>query len=201
MFPSSDSRKQRAFDDDLYAAVGAGASDNIDLSEAVSVTQVHSSEQSASSTSTDNSGLQTEENGIQFVLNGYVIEPGADLSGADLHGANLLDADLRGANLVGANLLDANLRGIYHLETQQSLEATTGLAFASIHFPVCLWLCPNTRLWSLHCSLELVCRALDLLPYVPMQSLHAVEHVYAAHDLELPFEIALERYCNALVRH
>jgi len=35
----------------------------------------------------------------------------ADLRGANLRGANLSDANLRGANLRGANLSDANLRG------------------------------------------------------------------------------------------
>jgi uncharacterized protein YjbI with pentapeptide repeats len=34
-----------------------------------------------------------------------------DLHGADLRGANLVDADLRGADLRGANLFDANLSG------------------------------------------------------------------------------------------
>ena len=49
-------------------------------------------------------------------INGYTIEPGADLSGANLygaylHGADLHAADLRGANLRGANLRNANLIG------------------------------------------------------------------------------------------
>jgi len=54
-------------------------------------------------------------------INGYKIEPNADLRGADLSGANLSyanlsGADLRhaylsGANLRGADLRDANLRG------------------------------------------------------------------------------------------
>ena len=49
-------------------------------------------------------------------VNGFKIEPGADLSfadleGADLRGANLSGADLRGANLSGANLGGAKLRG------------------------------------------------------------------------------------------
>ncbi|ENP6279577.1 pentapeptide repeat-containing protein [Salmonella enterica] len=38
---------------------------------------------------------------------------GANLCGADLRGANLCGADLRGANLCGADLRDANLRGAY----------------------------------------------------------------------------------------
>jgi len=45
------------------------------------------------------------------VVNGYTIEPFADLEGADLVGANLAGADLAGANLVGADLKDANLMG------------------------------------------------------------------------------------------
>ncbi len=44
-------------------------------------------------------------------VNGYTIEPGADLPGADLRGANLPGADLRGANLPGADLRGANLTG------------------------------------------------------------------------------------------
>ena len=54
-------------------------------------------------------------------VNGYDIEPGADLSRAelsnadlvraDLSGANLTVADLSRANLFGANLSDANLFG------------------------------------------------------------------------------------------
>jgi hypothetical protein len=36
---------------------------------------------------------------------------GADLRGANLRGANLIDADLRGANLIDANLRGADLRG------------------------------------------------------------------------------------------
>ena len=35
-------------------------------------------------------------------VNGYTIEPGADLRGANLEGANLEVADLGGANLGGA---------------------------------------------------------------------------------------------------
>ena len=43
-------------------------------------------------------------------VNGYTIEPGADLIGANLSGANLSGANLRSADLSGANLSDANLR-------------------------------------------------------------------------------------------
>ena len=44
-------------------------------------------------------------------VNGYTIEPGANLSGANLSGANLSGANLSGANLSGANLEGANLEG------------------------------------------------------------------------------------------
>ena len=49
-------------------------------------------------------------------VNGYTIEPGANLhlanlAGANLAGANLISADLRGAYLRGANLERANLNG------------------------------------------------------------------------------------------
>lgn len=54
-------------------------------------------------------------------VNGYAIEPranlfganlyGANLYGADLYGADLRGADLEGADLYGADLYGANLRG------------------------------------------------------------------------------------------
>ena len=44
-------------------------------------------------------------------VNGYDIEPMANLSGAVLRGADLRGADLRGANLSGAVLRGADLRG------------------------------------------------------------------------------------------
>ena len=37
-------------------------------------------------------------------VNGYTIEPGADLSGVDFRQANLSGADLTGADLEGVNL-------------------------------------------------------------------------------------------------
>ena len=42
-------------------------------------------------------------------VNGYTIEPEADLSGADLAGADLAGARLGRANLEGANLEGVNL--------------------------------------------------------------------------------------------
>ena len=44
-------------------------------------------------------------------VNGYTIEPGADLRRADLFGADLEGADLSGANLNEANLYEADLNG------------------------------------------------------------------------------------------
>lgn len=44
-------------------------------------------------------------------VNGYSIGPGADLRGADLSSANLIEANLRGADLSNANLIEANLGG------------------------------------------------------------------------------------------
>ena len=43
-------------------------------------------------------------------INGYKIEPGADLKGADLSNANLSNADLSNADLSEANLSEAKLR-------------------------------------------------------------------------------------------
>lgn len=45
------------------------------------------------------------------VINGYKIEPYANLYCADLEGADLKGAHLVGADLVGANLIDADLEG------------------------------------------------------------------------------------------
>ena len=66
-------------------------------------------------------------------VNGYTIEPGANLSGANLSGAdlssanltgaNLYSADLRGANLYSANLSSANLRGAKIEWTSHTLVA------------------------------------------------------------------------------
>ena len=46
---------------------------------------------------------------IALTVNGYDIEPGADLSRAELSNADLVRADLSGANLTGANLYNAAL--------------------------------------------------------------------------------------------
>lgn len=47
-----------------------------------------------------------------MIINGYKIEPYANLNYANLYSANLLGSDLRGADLTGANLRVANLRGV-----------------------------------------------------------------------------------------
>jgi len=44
---------------------------------------------------------------VVMEVNGYKIEPGANLRAVDLTDANLSGADLRGANLAGANLAGA----------------------------------------------------------------------------------------------
>jgi len=44
-------------------------------------------------------------------VNGYKIEPGAQLAGANLSNAKLFGANLERANLVGADLSDAKLAG------------------------------------------------------------------------------------------
>jgi hypothetical protein len=46
---------------------------------------------------------------VNGVVNGYTIEPNANLRGANLSGANLRVAKLRGANISGANLSEATL--------------------------------------------------------------------------------------------
>ena len=45
------------------------------------------------------------------VVKGYLVGPGANLSGADLSNADLRDANLLNSNLEGANLVEADLRG------------------------------------------------------------------------------------------
>lgn len=74
-----------------------------------------------------------------------------DLSGADLHGANLTLADLRGANLTGANLDRASLRGahldganlsraslkgasLFRAKLASAVLAGTNLTGANLHF-------------------------------------------------------------------
>ena len=51
-------------------------------------------------------------------VNGYEIKPRANLSGANLRGADLSDANLSDADLRGAGLRDANLSGVTGLLDQ-----------------------------------------------------------------------------------
>ena len=46
-----------------------------------------------------------------IIINGYKIEPNANLRDANLRDANLRSANLRSANLMGADLMGANLMG------------------------------------------------------------------------------------------
>ena len=57
-------------------------------------------------------------------LNGYTIEPGANLDGANLFKANLEGVDLTNASLVGAVLEKANLKGA-DLQGAKADENTT----------------------------------------------------------------------------
>ena len=56
-------------------------------------------------------GCRSARSVVVVEVNGYTIEPGADLSGAMLAKANLEGAGLTGANLSGARLQGANLEG------------------------------------------------------------------------------------------
>jgi uncharacterized protein YjbI with pentapeptide repeats len=62
-------------------------------------------------------------------VNGYTIEPGADLTGANLEGANLREANLAEASLtvaflVGANLEGANLGGVFLYRAKANQDTT-----------------------------------------------------------------------------
>ena len=57
------------------------------------------------------SALATTAPAYGLTIGGWPIEPGADLSGANLSNAKILAADLTGANLTGANLERADLTG------------------------------------------------------------------------------------------
>ena len=60
-------------------------------------------------------------------VNGYKIEPGANLTGADLSGVLLGGADLTGANLKGVYLEGANLSGANLHMTNLSGANLTGV--------------------------------------------------------------------------
>jgi len=73
------------------------------------------------------------------MVNGYKIEPNANLIGADfsqqdLSGANLQDANLQDANLQGANLQGANLQGARLVRANLMGARTKGANFAGAEF-------------------------------------------------------------------
>lgn len=68
------------------------------------------------------------------IINGHIIEPKADLRGANLMDANLICAnlicaDLQGANLEGANLNRANLEGADLTHTKGVIGFSLGRHF------------------------------------------------------------------------
>jgi uncharacterized protein YjbI with pentapeptide repeats len=63
------------------------------------------------------------------IVNGYSIQPNADLVGADLAGANLAGANLEGANLRNANLRGADLDGA---NLESSILRSANLAGANL---------------------------------------------------------------------
>ena len=70
-------------------------------------------------------------------VNGYRIEPNADLRGANLRGANLGNARLRSSNLQGANLFeaticDADLTGPISAMQISTTPASDGLFFKAL---------------------------------------------------------------------
>ena len=54
-------------------------------------------------------GYRSARNVVVVEVNGYTIEPGANLTGVNLSKENLSGANLSGANLAGADLSEANL--------------------------------------------------------------------------------------------
>ena len=96
MFSPSNSREQRAFNDEIYDWLGGRAPHVLDT------------QQSPSNSRT--SAFLSPTNYNTLVVNGYTIEPGAYLSYADLYEADLSNADLRQANLYNAYLESADLR-------------------------------------------------------------------------------------------
>ena len=73
------------------------------------------------------------------MVNGYKIEPNANLIGADfsqqdLSGANLQDANLQDANLQGANLEGANLKGARLVRANLMGARTKGANFSGAEF-------------------------------------------------------------------
>ena len=59
-----------------------------------------------------------------MVVNGYKIEPGADLAGANLRYANLKGANLSSADLQNADLIGANLSGAVTVQVRSGSSKT-----------------------------------------------------------------------------
>ena len=69
---------------------------------------------------------------MNMEVNGYKIERGVNLSGADFSGANLSGADLFGANLTNTILTGANLFGVDITGTNFKSGNLTGAHLAEI---------------------------------------------------------------------
>jgi uncharacterized protein YjbI with pentapeptide repeats len=67
-------------------------------------------------------------------VNGYTIEPGANLRGANLRGANLSGVDLAGANFEGADLSGANLTDVHGYGTRFALANLTEVNLLGAEF-------------------------------------------------------------------
>ena len=63
---------------------------------------------------------------VKMIVNGYKIEPNADLEGANLSGANLRDDNLSSANLDGADLEGAVLNGANLTNADLEVATLTG---------------------------------------------------------------------------
>ncbi|QPJ66712.1 MAG: hypothetical protein G3M78_00215 [Candidatus Nitrohelix vancouverensis] len=68
------------------------------------------------------------------IVNGYTIEPGAFLEGADLKGADLEGANLKNAHLFAANLEEANLRSakLFEADLIEAILITADLRRADL---------------------------------------------------------------------
>ena len=66
-------------------------------------------------------------------VNGYVIEPGADLSYAELRDADLWAANMDGANLWGANLIGTKLTGANLSDSDLYSAKLSGADLTSAH--------------------------------------------------------------------
>ena len=77
----------------------------------------------------------------QLDLSGVIRPPDTDLTGIDLHGANLKGALLTKTNLTGADLRGANLTGAKNL-TQMQLDQACGDAHTKLPGGLTIKPCP-----------------------------------------------------------